>query len=118
MQTTKNHFAILRVSHQMPAELLFDYPLRESEEYSSFWDDANSVRTFENDTELARYYFEINFKVHQWAKIQSLIINYFLEDYRGLFCCEPEENNTTIESYIRMVSKMTIQERLIQTNQA
>jgi hypothetical protein len=114
MQTTKNHFAVLRVPHTMPARMYFDYPMRESEDYSTFWDDVNSVRTFENDTELARYYFEIDFKVHQWAKIQSLIINYFLDDYRGLFCCEPDD----IESYIRIVSNMTIQERLIQTNQA
>ena len=118
MQTTKNHFAVIRVPHQMPVKMYFDYPLRDSEDYSTFWDDTNSVLTFENDTELARYYFEINFKVHQWAKIQSLIINYFLDDYRGLFCCEPEDNNTTVESYIRIVSNMSIQERLIQTNQA
>jgi hypothetical protein len=113
-----NHFAIIRVPHQMPAELLLEYPMRESEEYSSFWDDANSIRSFENDTELARYYIQIDFRTHQWAKIQALIINYFIEDYRGLFCCEPEDNGTNIEQYIRKVSNMTIQERLIQTNQA
>jgi hypothetical protein len=115
MQTEKNHFAVIRVPHQLPAELLFDYPVRESEEYSSFWDDANSVRIFDNDTELARYYQEIieGNKVHQWVKILSLIEKYFLNDYECLFCDEC----TNLPDYISMVSKMTIQERLFQTNQ-
>jgi hypothetical protein len=116
MQTEKKHFALIRVPHQMPAELLFDYPLRESDEYSSFWDDANSVRIFDNDTELARYYQEIigtNYKPHQHIRILSLIEKYFLNDYECLFCDEC----TNLPDYISMVSKMTIQERLFQTNQ-
>lgn len=115
MKKQKKHFAIIRVPHQMPAEILFDYPVRESESYSSFGDDANSVRVFENDTELARFYHEIieGNKVHQWVKILSLIEKYFRNDYECLFCDEC----TNLPEYISMVSKMTIQERMYQTNQ-
>jgi hypothetical protein len=121
MQATKNHFAVLRVPHTLPAELLFNCNLDNLEPMDISVKMFNDLVVFNNDTEMARYYITITYsqyKVHQLAKIQSLIINYFLDDYRGLFCCEPEENNTTVESYIRIVSNMNIQERLIQTNQA
>jgi hypothetical protein len=123
MQPTKNHFAVLRVPHTLPAELLFDCNIENLEEMDISVKIFNDLVVFNNETEIARYYITITGtsnknKPNQYTKIQSLIINYFLDDYRGLFCCEPEENNTTVESYIRIVSNMTIQERLIQTNQA
>jgi hypothetical protein len=72
--------AVIRVPHTMPAKMYCNYPERESEEYDSFWDDAISIHTFDNDDEIMSFLLKIvnsDYPFHQAYRMICLINNYF-----------------------------------------
>jgi hypothetical protein len=77
---TKLIHAVIRVPHTMPARMYVNYPDRESDEYDSFWDDANSIHTFDNDDEIMSFLLKIvdsEYTFHQTYRMICIINEYF-----------------------------------------
>lgn len=71
----KTIFCAVRIPHQSPATIHFNYPERELDEYDSFWDDCHSVKTFDN-IEQIKTFLESKYRGHQWPKVTALLSDF------------------------------------------